>query len=398
VPLRFAAVKTRLALLASAVLLAVPFLEAPPAKPAAPGRTAAAPQVVVGAPQVSARAYLVQNGSTGEVLLASRARAHLPIASITKLMTVLVALQHARLDGDVTVSGRAAEVGESSINLRPGERLTVRDLVEAALIQSANDAAVALAEHVGGSQPAFVAMMNAEAQKLGLRDTHFANPDGLDAPGHYSSARDVTRLARIAMRNPVIRSVVGRSRATIAGGRVLTTWNDLLTRFPGLFGVKTGHTGAAGWSEVAAARAHGVTIYATLLGGATREGRNADLAALLVWGLSRYRTVDLVTTRRVYATADAPYGRRALALVAAGPLSRIVRVDRPLVEQVVAPSVISLPVARGEQIGEVRVYASGRLVASRPLVASRSIAKPGMVGRGEWYLGQAAHHAWTWVS
>jgi serine-type D-Ala-D-Ala carboxypeptidase (penicillin-binding protein 5/6) len=372
-------VKLRLTLAAAACFLAAPALAGPP-------------------PQVTAGAYLVENGTTGEVLLADKARAHLPIASITKLMTVLVALQHVRLDDVVTVSGGAAEVGESSINLRPGERLTVGDLVEAALIQSANDAAVALAEYVGGSQARFVAMMNAEAQKLGLHDTHFANPDGLDAPGHYSSARDVTRLARIAMRSPVIRSVVGRSTATIEGGRVLTTWNDLLTRFPGLFGVKTGHTGAAGWSEVAAARAHGVTIYATLLGGATREGRNADLSALLVWGLSRYRTVDLVNTRRVYATATAPYGRRPLELVAARPARRIVKVDRPLVERVVAPSVISLPVRRGERIGEVRVYAAGRLVASRPLVASRSIAKPGLVGRSEWYLGRAAHHAWSWVS
>jgi D-alanyl-D-alanine carboxypeptidase (penicillin-binding protein 5/6) len=181
-------------------------------------------------------------------------------------MTVLVTLQHARLSDVVTVSGRAAQVGESSIDLRPGERLTIHDLVEAALIQSANDAAVALAEYVGGSQARFVAMMNAEARKLGLRDTHFANPDGLDAPGHYSSAQDVTRLARIAMRSKVIRSVVGRATATIAGGRTLYTWNDLLSRFPGLFGVKTGHTGAAGWSEVAAARANGVTIYATLRG------------------------------------------------------------------------------------------------------------------------------------
>jgi serine-type D-Ala-D-Ala carboxypeptidase (penicillin-binding protein 5/6) len=179
---------------------------------------------------------------------------------------------------------------------------------------------------------------------------------------------------------------------------VLMTWNDLLTRFPGLFGVKTGHTGGAGWSEVAAARAHGVTIYATLLGGATREGRNGDLAALLAWGLSRYRTVDLVTRTRVYATATAPYGRHSLELVAAAPVRRIVRVDRPLVEQVVAPSVISLPVRRGDRIGEVRVYAGRRLVARRALVAERTIEKPGLIGRAEWYLGQAAHHAWDWVS
>jgi serine-type D-Ala-D-Ala carboxypeptidase (penicillin-binding protein 5/6) len=372
-------VKLRLTLAGIACLLAAPALAGPP-------------------PQVTAHAYVVQNGTTGEVLLASHDRERLPIASITKLMTVLVTLQHARLGEVVTVSGSAAKVGESSINLRPGERLTVRDLVEAALIQSANDAAVALAEYVGGSQARFVQMMNAEAKKLRLSDTQFANPDGLDAPGHYSSAHDVTRLARIAMKNPVIRSTVGHATATIAGGRTLYTWNDLLTRFPGLFGVKTGHTGGAGWSEVAAARSHGVTIYATLLGGTTREGRNGDLAALLAWGLSRYRTVDLITKKRVYATATAPYGRRALALVAAAPVRRIVRVDRPLVEQVVAPSVISLPVRKGERIGEVRVYAGRQLIARRPLVASRAIDKPGLIGRSEWYLGQAAHHAWSWIT
>ena len=370
--------KLRLALAAAALFLAAP--------------------ATASAPQVTARAVLVQNGTTGEVLFASHDRERVPIASITKLMTVLVTLRHARLDDVVTVSGHAAQVGESSIYLRPGERITVHDLIEAALIQSANDAAVALAEYVGGSQSAFVAMMNAEAQKLRLRDTHFANPDGLDAAGHYSSAHDVTRLARIAMKNPLIRDVVRHSTATISGGRVLYTWNDLLTRFPGLFGVKTGHTGGAGWSEVAAAKAHGVTIYATLLGGQTREGRNSDLAALLAWGLARYRTVDLVTKERIYATATAPYGRHALRLVATRPVRRIVRVDRPLVERVVAPSVISLPVRKGEPLGEVQIYAGRRLIVRRPLVASRSIAKPGLAGRSEWYLGQAAHHAWSWIS
>jgi D-alanyl-D-alanine carboxypeptidase (penicillin-binding protein 5/6) len=372
-------VKLRLALLATAVLLA-------------------APAALAGAPQVNGRAYLVQNGVTGEVLARSNDREHLPIASITKLMTVLVALRHSRLDDVVTVSRRAAAVGESSIYLRKGERLTVRDLVVGELIQCAKDVAGALAEYVGGSQAAFVAMMNDEAQRLRLRDTHFANPDGLDAPGHYSSAHDVTRLARIAMRNPVIRGIVSRSTATIAGGRILYTWNDLLGTFPGVFGVKTGHTTAAGWSEVAAARVRGVTIYATLLGGLTRDGRNGDLSALLAWGIARYRTVNLISSERIYATATAPYGRHALALVSTGRVTRIVRIDRPLVERVVAPSAVSLPVRQGERLGEVRVYAGSKLIASRPLVATRSIEKPGVVGRSEWYAGRALHHVAGWFS
>ena len=165
-----------------------------------------------------------------------------------------------------------------------------------------------------------------------------------------------------------------------------------------MFGVKTGHTADAGWSEVAAARGHGVTIYATILGGSTRDGRNGDLEALLAWGLSRYRRVRLISTGRVYATATAPYGRRPLALVAPDPAARLVRVDRPLVERVVAPSTVSLPVAKGHRLGEIRVYAGKKLVASRPLVAARSIARPGFVARSEWYAGRALHHVASWFS
>ncbi|MBI4171465.1 MAG: D-alanyl-D-alanine carboxypeptidase, partial [Actinobacteria bacterium] len=260
---------------------------------------AAALVVAAGAPaappRVQAAAYLVQNATTGEVLASRNARERRPPASITKLMTVLVALERARLDEVVTVTNKAAAVGESSIFLEPGERITVADLVRAALIQSANDAAYALATHVGvGSVPRFVALMNAKARALGLSDTRFVNPDGLDAPGHVSSARDVTRLARVAMRNPFVRETVQLQSTSIAGDRTLRTWNDLLATFPALIGVKTGHTDDAGWSEVAAARGPGVTIYATLLGGVSRERRNADLASLLRWGLSRFRTVAAI--------------------------------------------------------------------------------------------------------
>ncbi|HZO61517.1 MAG TPA: D-alanyl-D-alanine carboxypeptidase family protein [Gaiellaceae bacterium] len=371
--------RLRLALLAAALLLIVPVASA-------------------GAPQVSGRAYLVQNGVTGEVLAQRADRERVPIASITKLMTVLVALQHASLDDVVTVSRRAAAVGESSIYLQKGDRLTVGELVEAALIQSANDAAVALAEHVGGSQAAFVAMMNAEAQRLGLRDTHFANPDGLDETDHYSSAHDVTRLARIAMKNRVIRGIVARRTAEISGGRTLTTWNDLLGTYPGVFGVKTGHTSAAGWSEVAAARSHGVTVYATLLGSPSRDTRNADLAELLTWGLTRYRTIHPIVTGRVYATAKAPYGRHALTLVASTRSTRIVRVGRPLLERVVAPTVVSLPVEKGQPLGQVQVLAGRKVIASSPLVASRSIARPGFLGRAGWYTTRTLHHVGSWFS
>jgi serine-type D-Ala-D-Ala carboxypeptidase (penicillin-binding protein 5/6) len=358
----------------------------------------AAPASQAAAPSPDARAWLVENGATGEVLAAHAAAARVPIASITKLMTVLVTLEHARLDDVVTVSRRTSQVGESTIGLRPGERITVHDLIEAALIQSANDAAWALAEHVGrGSVPRFVALMNAKARELGLRHTHFANPSGLDEQGHYSSARDVTRLALVAMRKPVVRKTV-RLRSATAAGRQLATWNDLLGRFPGLIGVKTGHTSLAGWSEVAAARGRGVTIYATLLGSPARERRNSDLGALLAWGLAQYRVVDVIGARRVYATATTGYGRGAVRLVASRPLRRAVRVGTPVVERVDAPSVVALPVREGQRLGVVRVYSRGRLLGERPLVAASAIREPSLVDRAGWYAKRTVANAWGLIT
>jgi D-alanyl-D-alanine carboxypeptidase (penicillin-binding protein 5/6) len=352
-----------------------------------------APAAAAVGPPVQARAWIVQDARTGDVLAASNPHARLPIASITKLMTVLVALEHRGLDDVVDVDPRAGIVGESSIELNGGERLTVRDLVEAALIQSANDAADALALSVSPDFPSFAALMNQEARKLGLRDTHFVRPDGLDAPGEYSSAADVTKLARIVMRIPFVRQTVRQKTATIAGGRTLHTWDDLLSLDPHTIGVKTGHTGLAGWCQVAAARGlGGTTVYATLLGSPTRGQRNDDLESLLVWGLARFRLVPVVQAERMYASVDVGYGKRPLALVAAKPLLAVARIDHSLTETVTAVRVASLPVRRGTVLGHVVVTDGSRVVGRRDLVASRTINKPGLAGRLGWYARRTLHH------
>jgi D-alanyl-D-alanine carboxypeptidase (penicillin-binding protein 5/6) len=344
-------------------------------------------------PSVDARAYEVVNAATGEVLSARNARTRLPMASITKLMTALVALEHAKLDEVVTVDRDAVGITGSGVRLRAGERITVRDLIEAALIQSANDAAVALAAHVGrGNEDAFVALMNRKARQLGLTSTHFERADGLDVAGHVSSAHDLNRLAQLTMREPVIRQAVGVRNTTIAGGRSLHTWNDLLGGFPGLIGVKTGHTSNAGWCQVAAARGPGFTIYATILGSPSRSARNADLAELLSLGLSSYRLAPVISASRTYATADLPYGRDPLRLVAMKPVLRPVRLARSLTERVVAPAAVALPVRQGQRLGEVHVYDRGKLVASSPLVASRSVELPGTAGKVGWYAKRTLHH------
>ncbi|HKD33034.1 MAG TPA: D-alanyl-D-alanine carboxypeptidase family protein [Gaiellaceae bacterium] len=369
----------RLAVAIAALVLVAPVLAAPPS--------------------VTGRAWLVENGATGQVLLAHAARQRVPIASITKLMTVLLTLEHTRLNDVVTVSPAAAEVGESSANLRPGERLTVRELLEAALIQSANDAADALADHVGnGDRARFVAMMNAKARRLGLRDTHYVRPDGLDAPGHFSSAHDVTLLARILMHYPAVRQIVRMRAATIDGDDTLHTWNDLLYSYPGIYGVKTGHTSEAGWSEIAAARRNGVSIYATLIGSPDRGRRNADLTRLLDWGFSRYVRAQPVVKGRAYAEAELGYGRAPLKLVAAASLAAAFRAGRPVVRRVVFSDVAPLPVSRGQSLGQVRIYQGGRLVGAVPLVAERAVGRPGLAGRVGWYATRTLHDVAGWFS
>ncbi|HEU0336197.1 MAG TPA: D-alanyl-D-alanine carboxypeptidase family protein [Gaiellaceae bacterium] len=343
------------------------------------------------APPVQAQAYLVTSGLDGGVLAARAASQRRSIASITKLMTVLVALGHARLDEAVTGPPQAAGIGESTIFLRAGDRVTVRELALGALVPSANDAATALAIHVGGSAERFVAMMNAKARSLGLRDTHFANPHGLDQAGHVSSARDVVTLLRAALRDPFVRKAARLPEVTIRG-RVFEATNDLAGVFLPLVGGKTGHTSQAGWSEVAAAREPGVVVYAAVLGSPTREQRNADLEALLRFGLDEYHPIAAVSSTRTYALARTAYGRADVRLVAPRTIVRAARVDRPLLERVVAPTAVALPVAQGQSLGEVRVYDGSRLVASSPLVAANAVAEPGTVGKAGWYARRTIHH------
>jgi serine-type D-Ala-D-Ala carboxypeptidase (penicillin-binding protein 5/6) len=348
-------------------------------------------------PAVDARAYLVMNGATGEVLLARGAHERLPIASITKLMTALLAVAHTKPNEVVAVDADAVGVTGSSIRLRAGERIRVRELMAAALIQSANDSAVALGEFVGARVGApFPTLMNNTAESIGLEDTHFVRADGLDVPGQYSSAWDVTKLGIVAMREPLIRRLVRQETASISGGRTLHTWNDLLGEFPGVFGVKTGHTSAAGWSQVAVARGNGVTIYATILGSPSRSVRNADLEELLGWGMSRYAVVQLAPPGRVYGYVPVTYGEEAVPVVAARPLRRAVRIGRPLEQRVVLASQADLPVRRGDVFGELRFYDRGKLVARTALAAAEDRDEPTAVERVKWYAGRTASRIGGW--
>jgi serine-type D-Ala-D-Ala carboxypeptidase (penicillin-binding protein 5/6) len=373
----------RRALLAVVALLAL----AAPAQASSADAQTAQPQIA------AASWYLV--GDDGAVLArsdASRARA---IASITKLMTAVVVLEHAELTDVVRVSSQAAGVGESTVYLRAGEELTVEDLLRATLIPSANDAAEALALHVGrGSIPRFVELMNAKADELGLSDTNFENPHGLDERGHVSTARDATTLVRYALNVPFIRDTLSRSSVALSGGRTFPTTDDLLESWAPLVGGKTGHTRDAGWSQTAAAERAGVTVYGTVLGSETRGARNDALRELLMYGLAQYRRVQVIDHGGVYAEAETGYGQPDVHLVAPRTIVRAIRNGRSLVERVVVPPTVELPVAKGQRLGRVEVYEGNRLVAASNLVADEAVAEAGFVAKAEWYVTQTAKNLW----
>jgi D-alanyl-D-alanine carboxypeptidase (penicillin-binding protein 5/6) len=341
--------------------------------------------------------YLV--GEDGAVLAGSNADRPRAMASITKLMTAIVALEHAELDDVVRVSPSAASIGESTVYLRAGEELTVADLARATLIPSANDAAQALALHVGGgSAERFVELMNAKAAQLGLSETHFENAHGLDTSGHVSSARDATLLVRYALGIPFIRDSLSRTSVSLPGGRTFPTTDDLLVGWAPLVGGKTGHTREAGWSQTAAAKRGGATVYGTVLGSDTRATRNDALRSLLAFGLDQYHRVQVIDDTRVYATAETGYGRPDVELVAQEPSVAALRNGESLLERVVAPPTLALPVAEGIIVGRVEVYDGARLLAASNLVTARAVEEAGFLAKTQWYATQTVRNAWEIVS
>jgi D-alanyl-D-alanine carboxypeptidase len=251
------------------------------------------------APAVVANAAFLFDANTGLVLYSKNADVQLPQASCTKVMTALIAVERGKLDQVIAVGADAhALVGPDSsyMGLGTGEKLTLNDLLYGLMLPSGNDAAVAIADGIAGSVPAFVALMNQRAQQLGLTHTHFENPHGLDAPGHYTSARDLAALAAVAMRNPTIEKITSTARYDIAASPThkayhLMTGDDLLagvrSPYPGAIGVKPGYTGPAGFTMAFAAVRFGHLIVGAVLHDPSWQVRIVDMRTLLDWGFEQ---------------------------------------------------------------------------------------------------------------
>src|SRR5215211_2011134 len=281
-------------------------------------------QAAVAPPRVVARAAILADEATGQVLFERNAGVGRAMASTTKVMTALLALERLDEDRVVVVGAGPPKVGEESLRLRKGERLTVRQLLLGLLVKSANDAAVALAEAVDGSEAAFVRRMNRKAATLRLTATHYVTPYGLDRPGHQTSARDLARLWEVAMRRADFRALVATRAARLPGGplslRRFVTTNQLLGSYRWMVGGKTGFTNRAGRCLVASASRGGRRLVAVAMG---TPNAFADVRALFEYGFSKYVRARLAQRGQPMSLAP---GRPA-ELQAYADVDALVRLD-----------------------------------------------------------------------
>lgn len=251
------------------------------------------------APGIVATAAYVFDANTGVVLYSKDADEERPMASCTKVMTALLAVELGKLDQMITVGADAhalVRTDSSYMGLDTGEQLTLGDLLYGLVLPSGNDAAVAIADALGGTEAHFVELMNTRASQLGLTHTHFANPHGLDAPGHFTTARDLAVLSAIAMKNPTLVKIMSAFSYDIPKTAThkayhLTTGNDLLagagSPYPGAIGVKPGYTGPAGFCQSFAAIRHGHLIVGAVLNDPSWQVRRVDMRSLLDWGFAQ---------------------------------------------------------------------------------------------------------------
>jgi serine-type D-Ala-D-Ala carboxypeptidase (penicillin-binding protein 5/6) len=338
------------------------------------GATPPAAAAPASPPRIAAPAWVLVDAADGKRLAglhASRSRA---MASTTKLMTAYLALRDLSLGRTVTAPPYHPIPGESLMGLRAGERVSVRDLLYGLLLPSGNDAAATLAVGDAGSIPAFVRRMNVTAHRLGLDDTSYANPIGLDDPGEYSSPRDLASLALRLRRNPLFRRIVDTPSKTLAGAHPATVVNrnDLLARIPWINGVKTGYTPNAGNVLVGSGARKGVTLVSVVMGAPTEEARDAETLALLRYGFALYRRATPVRRGQRLGVAQVPNGDRPLPLLAARAVGATIRRGQTLHVRVDAPTSVPAPIRRGQRIGRATVMAAGESVGSVPLLAARA--------------------------
>ncbi|MGB4437548.1 MAG: D-alanyl-D-alanine carboxypeptidase family protein [Acetomicrobium sp.] len=330
-----------------------------------------------GEPDIQAKSAVLIDESSGRVLFAKNPHLRLPQASTTKMMTCLLVIENGDLDKEVKISKYAAETGESSIWLEEGEVLTREDLLYALMLASANDAAVALAESVAGSEEKFVELMNKRAKELKLNDTHFVNPHGLDADGHYSSAYDLAILAREGLSNELFSHVVTTIEKSVPWSghpwdRYLYNKNRLLTTYKGARGVKTGYTSKAGLCLVGAAQRGNLKLISAVM---NSPNVYHDTQKLLDYGFNNYEAVVVEEAKRV---SDVKVKGGTKTSVSIKPEREVVVAVLPgekeqLSYKVEIADQLEAPVKKGEVVGKGKVFLNGKELTEINYLAQETI-------------------------
>lgn len=329
------------------------------------------------APSINALAAVVLEVSSGRILYSKNATVRRSIASTTKIMTAIVALENGSLEDEVIISKRAAGIGGSTIGLQTGQKFTLKELLFAMLMSSANDAAIAVAEHIGGTVEGFAEMMNKKAESLGAADSHFVTPHGLDTGNQYSTAYDVSIITRCALKNPVFAEIVSTTSSYIPGHDLYNT-NELLGAYSGVDGVKTGYTGKAGRCLVTTVQREGMRLVTVVLGSPTRTARANASRDLINYAYENFSMHKLMNAGDIYAKVPVYRGIDDSAILRAAQ-----NIELPLSEAEVemlevrkyVPEVLNAPVYAGIDTGFVEYVLNDEVVAQSMLTTSNDVRK-----------------------
>ncbi|MEN6520543.1 MAG: D-alanyl-D-alanine carboxypeptidase family protein [Armatimonadota bacterium] len=339
-------------------------------------------------PKIQAASAILTDAVTGQILYAKNIHAKKPIASTTKIMTAILVLENCDLHETVTASKTASETPFTSLHLQPGEQASVDDLLHALMIRSANDTAVALAEHVGGTVSGFVQMMNDKAKIIGTTDTHFVTPNGLHAPGHYSSAYDLALITRYALRNPEFNKIIATRRTRIDRSInkqdvLVYTKSKFLLHYPGADGVKSGYIKQAGYCYVGSATRNGWRLVSVVLKSSDSQ---AETAALMDYGFKNYQMLVLADKGQPVRRVPVKGGKDELEVVPAERLQVAVRLNEA--DQATTKidlNEIHAPVRKGDMVGTMTAYIGSKPIASVDLKAAQDVNE------------SIAFAAWPWV-
>lgn len=321
------------------------------------------------------------DGNTGSVLWSKNPHDKLPIASTTKIMTAITLMKKANLNGKFKINKEVEDVGESELGLVKGEVVSIEELLTAMMVHSANDAAVALADYTAGNVNKFAALMNSEAKKLGARDSHFTNPDGLQDSNHYSSAYDLALMGRYAMQKPLFKKIVATRSITFHGKKETLTFpnrNKLLDRYRGAIGVKTGYTSQAGFCLVSAANRDGKYLIAVTLGSKSLNASFDNASKLLDFGYSNYKYNSLAGKNQNLKTLDVPYNDAKLPLYSKQAFGYFSSKNSKITTAYRLSSEDLFPIRKDSVQGYLVVKNKGAETAKIPLYAGRSFETPSL--------------------